>query len=470
MIKPGHVVKPRSVGAVVLAAVLAILISQVTASGSALVSTAGSPAAARLTSAQSVSSRAVLAPDVIVVTRAIVAANLVSVSTDGNTYVFKRAAGGLRHLKVGKVMLLQGYSVGVVSSLKKAKKTLTVTTTPASMTEIFKTADIDYSQHINFRKTFASLAAGTRDSAPARQGDSLGQDVTAAPAARPPDPKVGLSFTGTGPGDFTYGIAVTPSPAKLDWSITGCVGGSFLPSKGTCTKGGSGLAVDATLSGFISKAKVSGEFDIANGKDVHSSYTFLSLGGVKFVYEVLRGDTSAKKFTLPVLRIPITFDVPFTVLGVPMLLKVEFALLAKLYITSKQAIVNGGVKFTYGGSEGVTESGSSDSAAPNSESVKGKFITGKDSPTAESAALEFATQMKVGIGPGLSVANILGYADVITALGQETGTDVAGLPCSKFYLDVSGHAYLEAQIASLKVSSTPQTLFDKKASDTKAEC
>ncbi|HEV8065305.1 MAG TPA: hypothetical protein VGP46_10760, partial [Acidimicrobiales bacterium] len=177
-----------------------------------------------------------------------------------------------------------------------------------------------------------------------------------------------------------------------------------------------------------------------------------------------------KQFNLPVLRIPIGFDIPFVVLGVPMLMKVEFAMLLKLYITSKQSIINGGVKFTYGGSEGVVQSGSSDTPAKNAETMKGEFLTTKGSPTPLSSALEFATQMKVGIGPGLAIANVLGYADVISALGQETGTTVAGLPCSKFYLDVSGHAYMEAQIAILKVTSTPVTLFDKKASDTKAEC
>jgi hypothetical protein len=412
MIKPGHAAKSRRVvvGIVVLATAFATLISQTAASGLALSGTASHGAAARLTSAQldaAGSSRAVLAPDVVVVSAATVAANLVSVSSDGSIYVFKSSRGKLRQLKPGKVMLLKGYSVGLVSSVKKTKTKLTVTTTAASMTDIFKTADINYSRPVNFSKTFASLVTGTKDSAAASQGTAVSPDLTGAPAAGPPDPKVGLSFTGKGPGDFTYILGVTPSPKRLDWSIVGCVGGSLSPSKGSCTDKGTGLSLDATLSGYISRAKVSGEFDIANGRNVRSSYTFLSLGGVKF---------------------------------------------------------------TYSGPEGVTESGGSDSAGPSSEKVKGTFITHKGSLTAESAAVEVATQMKVGIGPGLIVANVLGYADVIAALGQETGSDIAGLPCSKFYLDVSGHAYLEAQIASFKVSSPPQLLFDKKASDPRAEC
>jgi hypothetical protein len=418
----------------------------------------------------SAANRVVFASDVVVISAATAKADLVSVSTDGSTYVFKSSAGTLGQLKVGKVMLLQGYSVGVVSSVKKTASRLTVKTTAASVTDVFKDADVQYSQPVDFAKVFASLDPGTKDSAVAVDGTDVGARLPSGSAGLP-DPKVKLSFTGTGPGDFTYGISVTPSPTKLDWSLTGCIGASFSPTKGSCASGNTGVSLDATLSGYISKATVSGDFDIVNGRNDHSSYDFLSLGAVHFVYQILSGDTAKKKLELPVLRLPISFDVPFTVLGLPMLLKVQFALLIKAIITSKNSVINGGVKFTYGGSEGVTETGSSDSGAPNSETVKGTFQSGDPSLTLASTAVEVATQMKVGIGPGLSVANILGYGDVITALGQVTPTDASPLlDCSQFYLDVSGHAVLEAQIASLKITSATKQLFDKKASDKRAEC
>jgi hypothetical protein len=78
--------------------------------------------------------------------------------------------------------------------------------------------------------------------------------------------------------------------------------------------------------------------------------------------------------------------------------------------------------------------------------------------------------MKVGFGPGLAAANILGYGDVIVAIGQRTGSLVAGLPCSAFYLSVSGHAYMEAQVAIWKIASKPVTLFSKDYTDPRAEC
>ena len=226
--------------------------------------------------------------------------------------------------------------------------------------------------------------------------------------------------------------------------------------------------MDATLSGYIAKANLSGNFDIANGRNVHSTFSFLSVGGVSITYQIL--DPSKDAFKLPVLRLPMTFNVPLAIAGVPMLLKVSFALLVNVALSSKNSTIRGGETLTYGGAEAVTESGGSDSGATNPMSVKGSFVTNKPSVTLSSAAVEVASQMKVGFGPGLAVANILGYGDVIVAIGQRTGTLVAGLPCSAFYLTVSGHAYMEAQVAVWRIASKPVDLFTKSYTDPRAEC
>ena len=123
------------------------------------------------------------------------------------------------------------------------------------------------------------------------------------------------------------------------------------------------------------------------------------------------------------LRIPISFNVPFTVLGLPMLLKVGFALLIKIVVSTEGVGYQRRRETASGGPESVTESGGSDSVTPSDEKISGEFITDKPSITLASSAIEVATQMKVGIGPGLSVANVIGYGDVITALGQVTPTD-----------------------------------------------
>jgi hypothetical protein len=415
-----------------------------------------------------------MASNVVVVSAATVAANLLSTSSDGSTFVFKSPAGTLSQLAPGKVMLLQGDSVGVVASVRHAGSKLTVTTRPAALTDVFSNADINFTQPVDFSNSFGTLDPGTPQSeAPPSSAAARASDLDAqlAPrgALKPTVPEVGLAYVGKGPGDFSYRISVAPTLSQLNWSLQACVGASFVTGQ-TCVPGKSagGLTLEATLSGYIAKAKLSGNFDIANGRNVHSSFNFLSVGGVDFTYQIL--DSEKGSYKLPVLRLPMTFNVPFAVAGVPMLLKVSFALLINVALSSKNSVVRGGEKLTYGGAEAATESGGSDTAASGTPKISGSFVTDKTSMTLSSAAVEIATQMKVGFGPGLAAANILGYGDVIVALGQRTGTLVAGLPCSAFYLTVSGHAYMEAQVAVWRIASKPVELFSKSYTDPRAEC
>ena len=98
-----------------------------------------------------------MAPNVVVVSAATVAADLLTVSSDGSTFVFKSATGTLGQLAPGKVMLLQGYTAGVVVSVGRSGSRLTVVTQPAALTNIFQNADINFSQPIEFSNAFGAL-------------------------------------------------------------------------------------------------------------------------------------------------------------------------------------------------------------------------------------------------------------------------------------------------------------------------
>jgi hypothetical protein len=411
-----------------------------------------------------------MAPNVVVVSAPTVSADLLSVSSDGSTFVFKSATGTLSHLAPGKVMLLQGYTAGVVVSVSRSGSRLTVVTQPAALTNIFQNADINFSQPIDFSNAFGALSPGTPISSDlAQPAGTRRPDVTVRPAGDKVPP-VGLYYFGRGPGDFSYSVFASPSLSRLNWEIQTCVGAAVVIKTTSCNGGSSrtGLSIAATISGYIAKANLSGNFDIANGKNVRSSFSFLSVGGVTVTYQIL--DPNKGTYKLPVLRFPLSFNIPFVVAGIPMQLKISFAVLINVAMSSKNDTIHGGTTLTYNANESATESGAGDSAPQSLPKIVGSFLTSKPTITLGSAAIEIAAQMKVGFGPGIAVANILGYGDVIVALGQRTGSLVAGLPCSAFYLTVSGHAYMESQIAIWRITSKPVDLFSKSYSDPKAQC
>ena len=417
-----------------------------------------------------ISPQLTMAPNVVVVSAPTVSADLLSVSSDGSTFVFKSATGTLSHLAPGKVMLLQGYTAGVVVSVSRSGSRLTVVTQPAALTNIFQNADINFSQPIDFSNAFGALSPGTPISSDLAQPTGTRRpDVTVRPAGDKVPP-VGLYYFGRGPGDFSYSVFASPSLSRLNWEIQTCVGAAVVIKTTSCNGGSSrtGLSIAATISGYIAKANLSGNFDIANGKNVRSSFSFLSVGGVTVTYQIL--DPNKGTYKLPVLRFPLSFNIPFVVAGIPMQLKISFAVLINVAMSSKNDTIHGGTTLTYNANESATESGTGDSAPQSLPKIVGSFLTSKPTITLGSAAIEIAAQMKVGFGPGIAVANILGYGDVIVALGQRTGSLVAGLPCSAFYLTVSGHAYMESQIAIWRITSKPVDLFSKSYSDPKAQC
>ena len=417
-----------------------------------------------------ISPQLTMAPNVVVVSAPTVSADLLSVSSDGSTFVFKSATGTLSHLAPGKVMLLQGYTAGVVVSVSRSGSRLTVVTQPAALTNIFQNADINFSQPIDFSNAFGALSPGTPISSDlAQPAGTRRPDVTVRPAGDKVPP-VGLYYFGRGPGDFSYSVFASPSLSRLNWEIQTCVGAAVVIKTTSCNGGSSrtGLSIAATISGYIAKANLSGNFDIANGKNVRSSFSFLSVGGVTVTYQIL--DPNKGTYKLPVLRFPVSFNIPFVVAGIPMQLKISFAVLINVAMSSKNDTIHGGTTLTYNANESATESGAGDSAPQSLPKIVGSFLTSKPTITLGSAAIEIAAQMKVGFGPGIAVANILGYGDVIVALGQRTGSLVAGLPCSAFYLTVSGHAYMESQIAIWRITSKPVDLFSKSYSDPKAQC
>jgi hypothetical protein len=417
-----------------------------------------------------ISPQLTMAPNVVVVSAPTVSADLLSVSSDGSTFVFKSATGTLSHLAPGKVMLLQGYTAGVVVSVSRSGSRLTVVTQPAALTNIFQNADINFSQPIDFSNAFGALSPGTPISSDlAQPAGTRRPDVTVRPAGDKVPP-VGLYYFGRGPGDFSYSVFASPSLSRLNWEIQTCVGAAVVIKTTSCNGGSSrtGLSIAATISGYIAKANLSGNFDIANGKNVRSSFSFLSVGGVTVTYQIL--DPNKGTYKLPVLRFPLSFNIPFVVAGIPMQLKISFAVLINVAMSSKNDTIHGGTTLTYNANESATESGTGDSAPQSLPKIVGSFLTSKPTITLGSAAIEIAAQMKVGFGPGIAVANILGYGDVIVALGQRTGSLVAGLPCSAFYLTVSGHAYMESQIAIWRITSKPVDLFSKSYSDPKAQC
>jgi hypothetical protein len=395
---------------------------------------------------------------------------LTGISPTG-AFKFKSDTGALALLKAGKVMLLQGSDALLVKSVSQSHGDLIVQTSPAGLTDVISSGHITFSGTPDFKNAFlspivvpppAKKAQASADFAPPRY-----PYVGRPPAQRNARKAVSFSAQGT-TGLFGYSLTFTPSSAtRLDVSGTLC----FI-STSVCGNGPSnGLSAEINLKGYIDAGKASGGITVNGGGVTHSSISMIGLtGDAHITYTVSRGTGAAANGDPPVFHIPLGID--YTIPGeIPIYLKLQTALFLQLGVSSKNAVIHGGITLTNTSSDSLTQNGKSISDSDTGERIHGTVLDQSDGgvPASISAApsgvLVSVQFPKLGVGLGVTSVNGLAYVDMVTTVGQTTGAAIAGMICSSYDIDISIGAGLEAQIGlgklGLSVASARKTLYDK---------
>ena len=376
---------------------------------------------------------------------------LVGVSLDGRKFKFSKLGGALAKLEPGNVMLLQGSDVMDVTKIAKVKGKFVVTTRPASLPEVIKSGRIKVASAVNFRKAFI-----TKLNSPMKAR-------AASTFARPSYPYVdsaaraaeGSEFTVSGgEGAWKYQIKFTPASAsRVEVSGTLCytVGAE-------CGEGGSGLSAEITLGGFIDAGDEKAGIAFNGGKVAHSSFEIDHLNAhVHLTYTIKRGNGSAEGADPPVFRLPFALDETVPVEGIPVYVKIQAAVLLKLGVSSKMATIEGGADVSTAGSEDVVQNGKNVSGSAQGAELTGRPLGDADgehsisgAPSGVVVAIAFP---KVGLGLGIHEANAIAYVDLVSSIGQETGSAFAGMFCSGYVLDLSIGGGVEATLGPFGASS-----------------
>jgi hypothetical protein len=422
-------------------------------------------------------SQVTLTPQTVVIPLAQVQSSLMSVSADGSTYTFANGSGPLAQLGPGKVMLLQGLDVADVTSVaSNGGGGLVVTTTPASLSDVMQSGHIQVQARPDFSSAFgAELAGGPSAGAftiagqGPRVADGQPQIVLAAASPRPSNT---FAFKQTS-GGFTYKISFTGKADGVHVTGEFCyqlVGSS---SGSSC---GNGLSMQARLDGVFAWNDQNASFSTKGGAVADDSLSIDGLtGSMNINYVVLRGQNSDINADPPVLKIPFAFEFPLCpgpigCNGIPLYSKVELAILIKLGVSGKNSTMEGGVNLTLNGSaSGSQAAGSAPSGPSTFSSISGSFTPGT-SITPGASAAELALQFKFGVGLGYKGLNVMNYLAFVPAVGQVTGSAVAGELCENYYGDFKITYNAEAQLFGLSYATPAAVLYEKKATYKQPGC
>lgn len=407
-----------------------------------------------------------LTPQTVMVDRATVAKSLVHISGDG-TYTFTSATGALAAIAPGKVMLLQGTDVARVTAVESKGGQLVVHTSPVSIPEVIQSGQFHYRGPLDFSKAIVAPVVDSPSPASARSpmgtttaawrpGEMTAVAAPATQQMRLFDQTASLTVNGELDGGWRYTAGMYGDKNGLNVKI------SLTLKRGS-------VAGEVSLKAYLEMGNTNFDMTVADGQVSQGGFSASSLNGKwKLEYGFGQGESVDGIIDFPVLKIPFSWDIPWTLGGgIPMMLKVRQALIVKLGLSSKNATVKGGVEYTMGGQGGMTQSGP---AAVPAEGTGGDIhgeVLGQNagnvsiSPAPSGVVVEL--QVKVGPGLGIRQANAVYYFDVVTSIGQTTASAIALMICSSYTIDVTLGGGFEASVGfSEKFSlgvTTPRTVL-----------
>ena len=401
-------------------------------------------------------------PNTIVVSPAQVRSSLVGVSSDGSKYTFSSASGPLAKLAPGKVLLLEGFDAAQVTSVTHAGGKLVVATTPVPLPSLIQSGNIDVNTPPDFSGAFGSDVTASQALSLVPSG---GRPLVTPAVAH------GWNYSGKDPtGDLTYSISLAGDSDGLHAYGGFCYSSDGTGSiSGTC---GGKLSLKGEINGLVSFQTEAAKIAILKGQPPKGSFSLSGFTAkLKVTYVAIRGTGSQIGAKLKPFNLPFSFEMPVCPPpafcgGVPLYTKFEVSLLVTLGISSKNSTLQGGFTVLVVGSGSVVDQTGFKVIAGSAGGfhVSGQFNPGT-SITLGSSAAEVALQMKTSLGIGIRSLNAMLYLAFIAAIGQTTGSAVAGQLCQNYYADFSIKGGIEVQLWIFKVPLASVVLWSKGETD-----
>ncbi|HTX00060.1 MAG TPA: hypothetical protein VMD59_14845 [Acidimicrobiales bacterium] len=416
-------------------------------------------------------------PSTVVIDPALLHRSLVGVSPDGSTYTFSAASGPLADLKPGKVILLYGFDAGVVTKVSHVAGKLVVATTPATLSQIVQSGTIDVNSPPDYAGAFGSdidttpLTAAEPATSPATSGrGGASPELSIRPAIK------GWSYSGKdSTGDLTYQIYLAGDSDGLHTYGGFCYSSNGSGSvSGTC---GGPLSLTGTVNGLLSFNSQVAAITVPKGLPPKGSYSLSGFTArLQVNYTAKREDGSQIAGKLKAEALPFSFEMPVCpppgfCAGIPLYTKFTISLLVTLGISGKNSVMQGGFTVLVAGSGSVVDQTGFKVIAGSAAGfhLSGKFLPGT-SLTLGGSGAEVALQSKLALGLGIRSFNAMFYLSFISAIGQVTGSAVAGQFCQSYYADFSITGGIEAQLWIFKIPLVSVTLWSKKESMTQPGC
>lgn len=432
-----------------------------------------------LTSAPGTRFQATFADGVVQVDAGTVRRTLRGVTRDHDILFFENVPELRDKLAPGKVVFFQGFTFKRVQAIASDGAQLIVATEPASLTDLFKDANIRWHTSINFRNIYTQKQRVR--AAANRHGffdwlDELEPRVYAAGADN-------SESTEEDEEGWKIKSNATYNPDRVDFEVDVARHGD--------------IDADIKGTGYVQNFESSMSLVVNNGNLSQFDFSNANVNGaVDFNWTVGSGSDKPPDLGEEKLKLPAIMSVPLLVGGVPFTLEIGEALLFHPGFSTKQEIAKGAFHVDYNGVTGLSLSpgGSQDTSQASGESSiqsstafspyaafgvvvavampRFELKTGAEeiaNEVPESVAESAITLLeKTTIGHYIhkAVQNVLKseaaatFQVILSSTASHSGMQSL-VPCQRFTLHVEGQIGADAQVLGMKVPNLPKIPFEQ---------
>ena len=426
-------------------------------------------------------------PDVVAVDRASALRSLRGLSPDGATFRFAAGDPALAELAPGRILFLWGIAVRRVRAVQTVDGELVMSTTEVSLSEMFRNANIEIDYALRPQSPLVVPHVQAPDApvvtppAAANQRLRVGGFMHVRYAA--PEPPAPSSGGGISPGPPGPRPGDTVLPLGLDsWGVKGYHGFDITAKYGPTGDGiafdlqarlaqsdledamnqGSIIAKGSELwdlrigaSGKLKAAATNDTLRVASNIVIQDSTLALMRtdfsnvnGQLALFFIARRGEKSEQWISSNRLKVelPIRFNIPVIVGGLPLMFQVAFNFIAQPALTTKNDSFTARVDIPFNGNATVTYDKGKVTSGGTMQSLP-QVLEAFGNSIGVSAILVAVQAPRVGLGIGLFSASSVGYIDLVNTFTITSGGQLGMLPCKNHQLVATVNAGIDTQVA-----------------------
>lgn len=433
-------------------------------------------------------------PATVAVSREAAMRSLRSISLDGSTFRFLTSEPAVATLKVGSILWVWDIAVRKVDHLGAEGDVTVVHTQPVALNEALTDAHIAFDSAVSLPDYYVGYARHERKPAAkttaARRPSGFVLVVNENPPTDGPQGDPADSGTDDDAADEDSFKETRPSHGGWSGELKGFEyslaydtrpTGVTLTLEAANAEGGSGSAGAPGAKELFETAKdnldvrfrarvdldnfaVAGLLDIKSGNLEDAKAQFKQLNGKLDLAFIGRwGKPGNGAIKVPVMKLPIAFNIPFPIGGLPFVIQLGSDFLVNVFLAGNNASQSFHGAFVFSGSGGI-QTANSVTSADSTMTGQEPEVKQQQAMSPGVSALVLGVQVpRLGFGFGVAGMSSVAYMDVVTVLTMTNSAAVSigfAPPCKRVSLASTGHVGISTNIVPWPIPYVADTIND----------